>query len=159
MKKRIELRSLSVDSEDRLPELDRLLRYEHFILTDVDFDVKDGIARLPFWRVWHRGPSATVRNWLVYRVREVDVVRSMLWVNAVAAYEPVGDIEMHTYEFLRVEYDRERQRVVFLCNPGLRLEFVVDGIRIQASDLMVTGKAYVHSIPGFGEFYDGEIAE
>jgi len=83
----------------------------------------------------------------------------LLWINAVAAYEPVGDIEMHTYEFLRVEYDPARQRLVFPCDPGLRLEFVVDGIRIQASDLMVSGRAYVHSIAGFGDFYDGEIIE
>ena len=157
MKQKIQLRSLTVENENRLPELLDLLIGEHFVLTDIEYDAKSGLVKIPFWRVRHNGRSRLIRNWWFYRMREVDVVRAMLWVRHVVTFEQVGAMEMHTYSFTNVQYRSNSQLLIFSADPGLRFNLCLRDINIQACDLRIEGKCHVHEIPFFWEACDRMI--
>ncbi len=157
MKQKIQLRSLTVENEERLPDLLDLLVGEHFVFTDIEYDAKSGLVKIPFWRVRHNGPSRLIRNWWFYRLHEVDVVKAMLWIRSVTTFEPVGEMEMHTYSFTNVQYRSNLQLLIFSADPGLRLNLCLRDINIQACDLKIEGKSHVHEIPFFWEACDGMI--
>ena len=75
-----------VTNADHLESLLDLIHDEYFDLDEVSFSKDEGVVSIPYRRMFHGHPGRMVRNWLICRTYEVDVIRSMLTIRNVTKY-------------------------------------------------------------------------
>lgn len=132
---------LDVTSPDQLDALMGIVHDEHFELDDVTFSPEQRIVEIPYRRIFHGAPSRTIRNWLVFKDIEVDVVRAMLRIHHVSDFSFEDSAGIGTYSFNTISYD-ERTLKIVCCEP-LELRMTVSRLFIQSRYLGVLGKARI----------------
>lgn len=138
------------------PKLLDLMHDEFFSLEDVRFDPQGHLVEVPYRRIFHEDPGRVIRNWLIFRTHEVDVIRSMLTVRHVQDWSFVDKAQVGTYSFNTLSYD---QGVLLIeCCPVLELRMVVTKLEIESRDLEIRGKARItHGF--FWESNTGKVYE
>ncbi|KPK83488.1 MAG: hypothetical protein AMJ81_08150 [Phycisphaerae bacterium SM23_33] len=132
---------LDVTSPDRLDALMDIVHDEAFELDDVTFSPQQGIVEIPYRRIFHGAPSRTIRNWLIFKDIEVDVVRAMLRIHHVSDFSFEDTERIGTYSFNIISYDGRQLKIV-CCEP-LELKMTVSRLFIQSRYLGVRGKARI----------------
>ena len=134
---------LRVTTPDGLEELIGLIHDEYFDLPSVEFSPSAHLVKIPYRRIFHRGPRRTVRNWIVFRTDEVDVIRALITVRNVQDYAFKDSAHIETFSFNEVSYDGRTLR--FDCCESLVLWAAVSSLDIECRDVEVRGKARIHS--------------
>ena len=153
----VDLSPLQVTTPEQFGQLLDLIHDEHFDLDQVQHHPEQGMVEIPFWRIFHGGPRRTVRNWLLYAVKEVDVVRAMMRIHHVDRYEVHDPEQIVVYSFNTVEYNQQSSYLMFQCEANLELRMKVSQLLIDCEDLEVRGKARISYFFGFVEGSSGRV--
>ena len=132
---------LVVTRADDLGSLIGLIHDEYFDLDDVSFFKERGLVTIPYRRIFHGHSCRMIRNWLIYRTYEVDVIRSVLTIRNVEEYTFDDRSHIGTYSFNTVSYDKGA--LLIKCCEDLDLRMVVSKIEIESRDLEIRGKARI----------------
>ena len=132
---------LVVRSADDIESLVDLIHDEYFDLCDLSFSEDQGAVTIPYRRIFHGHPGRIIRNRLICRTYEVDVVRSVLTIRNVDEYTVEDRSHIGTYSFNTLSYDKGA--VLIRCCEDLDLRMVVSGIDIESRDLEIRGKARI----------------
>ena len=135
--------SLRIASEDELGELTSLIHDEHFDLEDVRHDAMERLVEIPYRRIGHDGARRTLRNWFLYRLDEVDVIRAILRIHNVERCEVHDRSRIGTYSFNHARYNAGKSKLLFRCNENLDFEMTVSDLLVESNDLEVRGTARV----------------
>ena len=152
------LRSEPVKIADlsEFPNLLDLIHDEFFNLEDVRFDPQGHLVEVPYRRVFHEDPGRVIRNWLIFRTHEVDVIRSVLTVHHVQDYSFVDKAQIGRYSFNTLSYDHGV--LLIECCPVLELRMVVTKLEIESRDVEIRGKARMtHGL--LWDSYSGKVYE
>ncbi len=137
----IQKEPLVVTSADDLRSLIGLIHDEHFDLDDVSFLKDQGLVTIPYRRIFHGHPGRMIRNWLIFRTYEVDVIRSLLTIRNVEEYTFDDRSHIGTYSFNTVSHSNGV--LLIKCCEDLDLRMVVSKIEIESRDLEIRGKARI----------------
>jgi hypothetical protein len=147
---------LVVTTGGQLDMLNGLIHDEFFELKDVSFSREGGMITIPYRRVFHGHPGRQIRNWVLWKTYEVDVIRSLLAISNVVDYSVEDSSRLGTYSFCGVSYDDAV--VVVDCCQALEMRIIVTGLRIETCDLEVRGKTRINRgflwYSGPGKIYD-----
>ncbi|MHC4645551.1 MAG: hypothetical protein ACYTBJ_08610 [Planctomycetota bacterium] len=134
-------RPLRITSTDDLEDLNRLMHDEYFDLSDVTFHKELRTVEIPYRRIFHDGPSRVIRNWLIFKTVEVNVIRAGVTVHNVEEYTFKDSARIGTFAFNTISYDNGVLR--FECCEPLELRMVVSKIDIESRDIEIRGKARI----------------
>lgn len=137
----IQKEPLVIRSADALDSIITLIHDKYFELDDVSFSKEQGIVTIPYRRMFHGGPGRLVRNWLICRTYEVDVIRAMLTIRNVEGYEVDDRSRIGTYSFNTVSCDNNILEIKCCENCSLRM--VTPKIEIESRDLEIRGKSCI----------------
>ncbi len=132
---------LRVTVPHQLEELLDLIHDEFFELASVDYSPSERRLAVPYRRIFHGGPARVVRNWILLRTVEVDVVRSRMIIRNVQQYECEDRARVGTYSFRTVSWDGET--LLFHCEPDLELRLMVSDLDIESRDIGIRGKSRI----------------
>ncbi len=138
----IQAEPLVVTTVKDLDSLVGLIHDEYFSLDDVTFSADQGVVTIPYRRIFHGHSGRMIRNWLIARTYEVDVIRSRLIIRNVEDYSVEDRAHIGTYSFNTVSHSDGV--LLFRCNEDLDLRIVVPKLEIESRDLEVRGKARIN---------------
>ena len=153
----ITFKSLTVTNPRQLDELLCMIHDEFFELDEVRYHREQGVLDIPFRRVFHDGPARTVRQCLVYTVKEKDVIRSRFRIHNVGEFTVQDKARINTYAFNTLEYDPDTSEITVWCDPELRLRVRVSEFKIESQDLEVNGKSRISYLFFVMESYSGKV--
>jgi len=153
----ITFKSLTVTSPRQLDELLCMIHDEFFELDEVRYHREQGVLDIPYRRVFHDGPARTVRQCLVYTVKEKDVIRSRFRIHNVGEFTVQDKARINTYAFNTLEYDPDTSEITVRCDPELRLRVRVSELQIESQDLDVNGKSRISYLFFVMESYSGKV--
>jgi len=130
-----------VTSADALDSVIRLIHDEHFELDEVSFSKDQGVVTIPYRRMFHGNPGRLIRNWLICRTYELDVIRSILTIRNVQEYDVDDRSHIGTYSFNTMSYDNGS--LLIRCCEDCDLRMVTPKLEIESRDLEVKGKSRV----------------
>lgn len=133
--------TLDIVSSDELETLEGLIHDEYFDLDKVNYFKEKNILEIPYRRIFHGGPSRTLKSGIITRVVEVDVVRAILIIHHVNEYIVQDSAHIGTYSFNTVSYDGHNLKIV--CNESLELRVTTSKLLIQSRYLEMRGKAKI----------------
>jgi hypothetical protein len=137
----LQKRPLRITSANELEKLNALIHDEYFDLSDVTFSKDRRVVEIPYRRTSHDGPHRTVRNWLIFKTVEVDIIRAVLTIHNVQEYTFKDSARIGTFSFNTVSYDGRVLR--FECCEPLELRMAVSNINIERRDIEIRGKARI----------------
>lgn len=143
-----------VTNAEQLESIICIIHDEFFELDDVCFSKDQGIISIPYRRMFHGHPGRLVRNWLIYRTYEVDVIYSILTIRNVNEYTINDRSHIGTYSFNTISYDKGI--LLVKCCEDLDLQLFVSGVEIESHDLEVKGKARISKLFSM-ESYTGKV--
>jgi len=143
-----------VTDADHLESIVGVIHDEFFELDDVSFSKEQGVVSIPYRRMFHGHPGRMVRNWLIYRTYEVDVIRSMLTIRNAKEYTINDRSHIGTYSFNTISHDNGA--LLIKCCEDLDLRLLVSEIEIESRDLEVKGKARISKLFSM-ESYTGTV--
>ena len=132
---------LVVTSADDLDSLIGLIHDEYFDLDDVSFFKDRGLVTIPYRRIFHGHTGRMIRNRLICRTYEVDVIRSVLTIRNVEEYTFDDRSHIGTYSFNTASHDKGA--LLIKCCEDLDFRMVVSKIEIESRDLEIRGKARI----------------
>ena len=147
----IQFKTLEVKSTDQINDLNHLIHDEWFDIDHIQIDSKNNIVTLPYRRKFHEGPKKTIRNWIIYTLKETDVIRSELRIHNVKHCNIGGDTKIGRYTFNIAEYDEINSRVLIHCEPNLKIKVDVTELLIGGEDIELAGKARISYLFGIIE--------
>ena len=130
---------LVITKAGQLDKLIGLIHDEYFELDDISYQNNDKVLQIPYRRIFHDGPRRLIRNLLLWKTFEVDVIRSVITVKNVDDYIFKDSAKIGRYSFNAVSY--EKDYLQFDCEPDLKLRMKVSGIEIESRDVEVKGKS------------------
>ena len=148
---------LVVTDPSQFDELLCMIHDEFFDLDEVRYNNEQCVLEIPYRRVFHQGPSRIVRQWIIYSVREKDVLRSRLRIHGVKEYEVQDLAQIHTYSINTIDYDPEASQLLVHCDPDLKLRILVNELKIESQDLECNGKARISYLFFLIESYSGKV--
>ncbi len=119
------------------------LHDEYFDVKDVLFDEGSESLEIPFRRIWHDGPRRVIKNRLIYRVEEVDVLRCSLYFRNVTGYECKDRAHIGTYSFSRFQYDKVRKMLIIHANLDCVIEISMNEIDAEYREIEYRGNARI----------------
>lgn len=153
----IEFKSLTVTNPRQLDELLCMIHDEFFELDEVRFHREQGVLDISYRRVFHDGPARTVRQWVIYTVKEKDVIRSRFRIHNVEEFTVQDKARINTYSFNTLEYNPDISEITVWCDPELRLRVRVSEFKIESQDLEVNGKSRISYLFFVVESYSGRV--
>ena len=153
----IEFKSLTVTNPRQLDELLCMIHDEFFELDEVRYHREQGVLDIPYRRVFHDGPARTVRQWIIYTVKEKDVIRSRFRIHNVGEFTVQDKARINTYSFNTLEYNPDTSEITVWCDPVLRLRVRVSEFKIESQDLEVNGKSRISYLFFVMESYSGKV--
>ena len=130
-----------VTSANALDSVIDLIHDEYFELDDVSFSKDQGVVTIPYRRIFHGNPGRLIRNWLICRTYELDVIRSILTVRNVREYEVDDRSHIGAYSFNTMSYDN--RSLLIKCCEDCGLRMVTHKLEIESRDVEVKGKSRV----------------
>jgi hypothetical protein len=149
--KPIQLKTLEVKSPDQIKDLNHLIHDEWFDIDQIQIDTINKEVTLPYRRKFHEGPRKTIRNWIIYTLKETDVIRSELRIRHANHCIIKDDAKIGRYTFNVAEYDEINSRVLIHCEPNLKIRVDVSELQIKSEDIELTGKARISYLFGIIE--------
>jgi hypothetical protein len=137
----IKLKLLRVTTLEQINNLNDLIHDEWFDVDQIQYDPKNKKVMLPYRRKFHNGPEKTIRNWLIYKLKEKDVVRSELRIHNVINFQIDDQAQLGRYTFNVAEYDPKISKLLIHCDPSLKIQFEVTELQIESEDLEIKGRA------------------
>lgn len=148
MKTRLNSEPLIVTKWEDISQILDVIHDEYFDLDAIKFDHSDRVLEIPYRRIFHDCPGKLIRNWLVFKTYEVDVIHSKLTIRNVEEYSANDRSHIGTYSFNRLSYTDGT--LLIESNEDLDLRMVVPSINIESRDLEIRGKARIRE----GLFWD-----
>ena len=130
-----------VKSVDALDSVIGMIHDEHFELDEVSFSEEQGVVTIPYRRMLYGNSGRLIRNWLICRTYELDVIRSILTIRNVQEYEVDDRPHIGTYSFNTISYDNGS--LLIRCCEDCDLRMVASKLEIESRDLEVKGKSRV----------------
>jgi len=130
-----------VTSADGLDSVIGLTHDEHFDMDDVSFSKEQGVVRIPYRRMFHGHPGRLIRNWLICRTYELDVIRSILTIRNVEEYHVDDRSHIGPYSFNTMSY--ANGSLLIKCCEDCDLRMVTRKLEIESRDVEVRGKSRV----------------
>lgn len=127
-------------------EISRLLDYLHdefFEIEDIKYDETKRILKIPYRRIFHNGPSRVIRNWIIGRTIEVDVLRCLLRIKNTEKYEITDEAHIGVYSFNSLKYNKESKQLIFTCCEPCELRVNISEINIEYEELEYRSKARI----------------
>jgi hypothetical protein len=131
-----------VTSADGLDSVIGLTHDEHFDLDDVSFSEEQGVVRIPYRRIFYGHPGRLIRNWLIFKTYELDVIRSILTIRNVEEYQIDDRSHIGTYSFNTMSYTNGS--LLIKCCEDCDLRMVTRKLEIESRDVEVRGKSRVN---------------
>lgn len=139
--------SIKVANPKEIGKLTSLIHDEYFEVNDVKYRREQGIVEIPYRRIFHNGPRRTVRDWLFYKVQEVDVIRAKMLIHHVEEFmvdDPDKDQNTRgTFAFSGVVYDPDNSMLWVESDTNLELTMKISHILIESEDLEIRGKSKI----------------
>ncbi len=157
--KSIELTSVKIASLEKLDKLLVLVHDEHFDLDKVQYHPRLEMVEIPYRRIFHNGPSRIIRNWLFYKVKEVDIIRAKMRIYNVNEYKVHDPANIGTYSFNTVKLEENASTLIVQCNEDLELRMKISSLMIESKDLEIRGKSRISYLFGAIEYYSGKVYE
>lgn len=132
-----------VTAFEELDKIVDLIHDEWFDLDDVRFDEEAGVMEIPFRRIWHDRPGRVLKNRLIYRVEEVDVLRCLLRFANVIRYEIHGQGQVGPHSFNCLKHDEIHGLLILCVDPGCELTVEVDEIHAEYREIEYRGKSKI----------------
>ena len=154
--KSIDFISLKVTNPQEIGKLSSLIHDEYFEVNDIKYQREQGIVEIPYRRIFHNGPRRTVRNWLFYKVQEVDVIWAKMLIHHVEEFKVNDPDKIGTYSFNDVDYDPDSSTLLLDSNTNLEFRMKVSQILIESQDLEMRGKSRI-SFFFFAESTSGKV--
>ncbi len=82
-----------------------------------------------------------VRNWLLFRTFEVDVIRSILTIHNVEDYTYKDSAMIGTFTFNKISY--KDNALLIECCQSLELRMAISDIEIESCDVEIKGKSRI----------------
>ena len=82
-----------------------------------------------------------IRNWLIFRTYEVDVIRSVLTIRNVRGYEVNDRSHIGTYSFNTLSYDNGS--LLIRCCEDCDLQIATPKIEIESCDVEIRGTSRI----------------
>lgn len=147
---------LVVTSADDLDCMNGHIHDEYLELDDVSFSKDKAVVTIPYRRIFHGHPGRLIRNWLILKTYEVDVIRSILTISNVQEFEIDDKSHVGAYSFNTMSNDNGI--LLIKCNEDCDLRMVVNKLEVESRDLEVKGKARItHGVFGFGDMYTSRV--
>ena len=137
----IQKKSVVITNAEHLESIIGLIHDEFFVLDEISFYKDEGIIKIPYRRIFHNYPGKLVRNWLISKTYEVDVIRSVLIIYNVKEYTFNDKYNLGTYSFNTISYDNES--LIIECCEDIDLIFLVSELKIESQDLKIKGKTRI----------------
>ena len=147
----INLKRLVVESPGQINDLNDLIHDEWFDVDHIKFDQKNKKVILPYRRKFHSGPAKTIRNWLIYTIKEKDVIRSELRIHNVIDFKMSDPEQLGRYTFNIAEYDPADSLLVIHGEPSIKINVAVSSLLIVSEDIEIAGKARISYLFGIIE--------
>lgn len=147
--------TIKVNSKNQLDSLSGYLHDEFFVLDDVLYSEGEGTVIIPYRRMFHDLPKKLVRNWLLFKVYESDIIHSLLTISNVLNCRFEDKAKIGSYSFVEVKYNNGL--LIFECSPELKLELAISKIDIECQDKEIKGKTKISSgLFGLYDSYTGK---
>ena len=146
------MNDMTIENPIRIPELGIVLYGECFLPTEIRHDVENNLAEIPYRRLADTNAHKLVRNWLIWRMEEVDLVQAVLRIHHVVRFSMPNESMNAFRSFARVKYNEYKKRLIILCEPALRLVVDVSNVCINVADIGIEGRVRVHQIAGLFKF-------
>lgn len=137
----IQKEPIKVTSAKAFDSIIGLLHDEHFELDDVSFSEEQAVVTIPYRRMFHKKPGRLIRNWIIFRTYEFDVIRSILTIRNVQEYEVDDRSHIGTYSFNTILYDKGS--LLIKCCEDCDLRLVTSKIEIESHDVEIKGKSRI----------------
>lgn len=132
---------VKVTNDGMLDSIIGLIHDEFFELDDLSFSKDQGVITIPYRRVFHGNTGRLIRNWLICRTYEIDVIRSILTIRNVYEYEVDDRSHIGTYSFNTMLY--KNGFLVIRCCEDCVLRIFTPKIEIESQDVEVKGKSRI----------------
>ena len=134
---------LIINKAEKLNQLNKIINNEKFDLTDIRYNKSYKILEIPYQRIFHEGPSRIIKNWIIRKVVEVDILQCLLKIKNVEKYEIADKADIGVYSFNKLIFDEKSKQLIFACNEPCELRLEVSGIHIENEELEYRGKARI----------------
>jgi hypothetical protein len=135
------LKSIKITSEKQIEEIVDLIHDEYFELKDSFYNKEERTVIIPYRRIFHEGQRKTIRNYLIYRVEEVDAIRSILTIKNVLKYNFIDKEKIGDYSFNEIKVSNNRMDII--CDPNLEMNLEISNIDIESKDIELKGKVRI----------------
>ncbi len=142
--------SMDVSTWDGLQSLGERLYDECFDVDTMCYDEQTCTVDIPFLRIWHGGPRRVVKNRLIYRVEEVDVLRCSLRFLDVVRYTLQDPERIGAYTFEGFRRDEGQGLVAIHGSPNCIVMLAVGRIWAEYREIGFRGKSRITQ----GYFWD-----
>ena len=151
------MQNLNIKSSDEVVSLNQFLHDEHVVLSDIKYD--SNTLEIPFRRMFHYNtPPRIIKNYLLYKIGEVDLLRCRLRIHKVKKYEIRDKAKIGDYSFDGIEYDLSQRSLKIVLHEDCIINIDVDDILIEYSELEFKGKGRI-TYGLFWESSDSKIYE
>jgi len=132
---------LRVTESGDLKSVEDLIHDEHLELERVLYTKSQGRVTIPYWRMFHGKRGRLIKNWLIYRLYEVDVIKSILSISNVQDFQVDDRSRIGTYSFNSISFNNGA--LIITCGEDCALNIDVTELDIESRDIEVRGKARV----------------
>lgn len=150
-RKAMKLKSLKITSLEQINDLNDLIHDEWFDVEQFHYDSENKKVILPYRRKFHDGPEKIIRSRLIYTLKEKDVISSQIQIHNVTKFEIEDQAQLGRYTFNVAEYDPPKSKIVFHCEPNLKIQIDVSELHVESEDIEVIGRAKISYLFGIIE--------
>ena len=146
----------NITNENQLDLLNDYIHDEFFCLDDILYSEEEGTVVIPFRRMFHDIPGRVIRNWILLKACEVDVIHSVITISNVLSYRFEDKAKIGTYSFVVIKHNDGV--LLFDCEPELKLELTISKIEVECKDIEIKGKSRISSgLFGLFDTYTGKV--
>ena len=137
----IELEKIKINNINQIDQILDIIHDEYFNSKDIDYSKNDKVLTIPFRRIFHQGPRKTIKNYLIYKVQEVDVIRSILTIKNVSNFNVIDKEKIGDYSFNEIKVSNNRMDII--CEPNFEMILEMTNIDVESVDIELKGKARI----------------
>jgi hypothetical protein len=138
-----ESNNLIIRKPSEFGQLLDLIHDEYFDPQEIKYIKSERIIEIPYRRIFHGGQSNVIKNRLLSKELEVDVLRCLLRIKHVESYEFTDKAGFGEYSFNELQFDEKSNQLIFIgCEPW-ELRINIAEILIENEELGYRGKARI----------------
>jgi hypothetical protein len=141
MNNTIKFENIITSTMENLKNINRIIHDEYFELRDIIYNKNDKSVTIPYRRIFHEGPRKSIFNLLIFKLQEVDVIRSLLTIRNVTKFITKDIARIGTYSFNNIIV--KDGKLTITCNEPLEISMDISKIDIYSKDINIVGKARI----------------